>query len=88
MKRRGLKLCPWCGSYPNLIEQRLWQETSYKGQIITHGYVGNYEYYYQCSNPECHAIAPYGKYDNIYQSAEEAKNKARKAWQTRADEGE
>ena len=85
-KRRGLKPCPWCGFSPNLIEDKLWTEHSYDGRTITHGYVGSYKYYYQCSNKECNAIAPYGKYDTICYSIEEAKQYAKDAWQRRAND--
>ena len=82
MKRKGLKPCPWCGSGPILREEPLWHESPNGG---THGYVGAYEYYYQCSNEECNAIAPYGKFNTIYDTSDTAKLKAREAWQTRAD---
>ena len=85
MKRRGLKPCPWCGSMPMLVEDKLWSEHSYNGRTITHGYVGAYNYYYMCSNEECEAIAPHGKYDSIYRSVDEAKLLAREAWDRRAN---
>lgn len=84
MRRRGLKLCPWCGSHASLIQDKLWQEHSYNGQTITHGYVGNYEYYVCCDNNECWAVAPNGKIDDIYRSPEEAIRLAKEAWQRRA----
>ena len=83
--RRSLKPCPWCGSHPTLIKDRLWQEHNYNGQTVTHGYVGCYEYYYQCSNFDCLAVAPHGKIDTIYHTEEEAEKMAKEAWQTRAD---
>ena len=88
MKRRGLKPCPWCGSVPIFVEDKLWSEHSYNGRVVTHGYVGAFEYYYKCSNAECGAIAPYGKIDTVYHSVEEAKQKAKNAWQQRANDGE
>ena len=87
-RRRGLKPCPWCGNHPILIKDKLWTEHTYNGQTITHGYVGSYEYYYQCSNEECRAIAPYGKFNTIYMSADKAQLKAKNAWQTRMEDNE
>lgn len=84
MPNEELKLCPWCGNTPKLVIDKLWTEHSYNGHTITHGYVGSYNYYYQCSNEECNATAPYGKYDTIYCSAEEAQQSAKNAWQKRA----
>lgn len=84
-KRRGLKPCPWCGSVPILKEDPMWTVHTYQGHTVSHGYVGAYEYYYQCSNEECNAIAPYGKFNTIYDTSDTAKLKAREAWQTRAD---
>ena len=69
-----------------LVEDKLWSEHSYNGRTITHGYVGAYNSYYMCSNEECEAIAPHGKYDSIYRSADEAKLLAREAWDRRADD--
>ena len=86
--RRGLKPCPWCGSGPILHKDKLWHESSCGGHTYTHGYMGAYEYYYQCSNTECEAIAPHGKYNTIYTSMEEAQKKAKEAWQVRADDEE
>ena len=89
MKRRGLKPCPWCGCIiPTLVEHQLWTENWVNGRIITHGYVGEYEYYYQCSNKECGAIAPHGKYDSIAYSTDKARILAKKAWQKRDGEDE
>ena len=86
MRRRGLKRCPWCGSHASLIKEKLWQEHSYNGQITTHGYVGNYQYYILCDNEECWAVAPNGKIDDIYRSPEEAIRIAKETWQRRADD--
>ena len=83
--RRGFKLCPWCGSHASLIKDKLWQEHSYNGQTITHGYVGNYEYYIRCDNDDCWAVAPNGRIDDIYRSSEEAIRMAKEAWQRRAN---
>lgn len=88
MKRQKIKPCPWCGSGPILKEDRLWSEHWYNGHNTTHGYVGAYDYYYQCSNNECNATAPDGKYDSVYRSAYEAKLLAREAWNRRADDDE
>ena len=86
VKRRGLKPCPWCGSGPILRKDKLWSEHSYNGHTTTHGYVGAYHYYYICSNEDCEAIAPHGKYDTIYHSEDEAKLLAREAWNGRTDD--
>ena len=88
MGKRGLKPCPWCGSGPILREDKLWKEYSYNERTVTHRYVGSYEYYYECSNKECEAIAPHGKYNTIYKTAEEAIKKAKEAWQSRPDDEE
>ena len=78
-----LKKCPWCGSDAKLIEVKLWQEHSYKGQTMTHGYPGNYDYVVQCTNGECLAEAPGGRIDDIYRSPETAKEIAIEIWNTR-----
>lgn len=71
-----IKNCPWCGSAPIFHSESLGEEGG-------RGYPGNYEYYMQCSNPLCKAIAPHGKQDDIYCSREEAINTAIKAWNKR-----
>ena len=83
-KRRSLLPCPWCQSVASLTQTPLWQEYEYNGRKETHGYTGNYEYYVQCSNIECLAIAPGGKIDDIYRAPEDAMRIAKEIWNRRA----
>lgn len=70
-----LKQCPWCGATGSYHKEPLWHGS--------HGYVGNYEYYIQCSNPFCGAIAPNGKVDDIYREEMIAREEAIIKWNTR-----
>ena len=75
-----LKPCPWCGYPGSYIKEPAWHGS--------HGYVGNYFYYIQCSNKECRAVTPHGKEDDIYKSELEAREDAIKAWNRRADDSD
>lgn len=70
-----IKPCPWCGSSGTLIQYSL------AGPRGT-GYPGCFEYFVRCIT--CHAVAPYGKEDDIYQSPEQARGKAIDAWNRRS----
>ena len=77
----NLKPCPWCGSAPILIQ-------TYLGQSNGRGYTGCHSYAIYCSNAACKAMAPNGRYDDIYQSSEEAIKKAIEAWNKRSEKND
>ena len=51
-----------------------------------HGYHGCYMVTIKCMNPLCGTSLPYGKYDTLSMSMEEAEERAVKVWNTRANE--
>ena len=73
-----IKPCPWCGSPGILMTVSL-------GYGNGRGYPGYHEYFVKCTNGECLAIAPYGKFDDIYQKQEVAVEKAIEAWNKRGE---
>ena len=73
-----IKDCPWCGAPGSYHKEPAWHGS--------HGYVGNYFYYIECSNPDCRAKAPHGESEDIYRSEMEAREIAIKTWNTRGYE--
>ena len=70
--------CPFCGNSATLIRSPLWYES--------HGYHGCYEFFVKCLNKECEVTLPYGKFDTIYLSAEDAEKQAIDKWNDRKKE--
>ena len=81
----NLKPCPFCGEVPYLERSPLW--TTYKDGT-THGYYGDFEYVIRCRNPECGCSVYLGRNDTVYNTDEDAKNNAIKAWNKRLGEPE
>lgn len=71
-KRIAIERCPWCGSAGVLT------------QTLFEGFTNSYSYYVVCSNPNCKAEAPTGRYGDIAMPAQVAKQKAIEAWNKRA----
>lgn len=76
-----LKPCPFCGEIPYIERKPLW--TTYSNGT-THGYYGCFEYDIHCH--KCGCKIPLGKNDTIYNSDNDAKQNAIKAWNTRYKE--
>ena len=74
----SIKECPWCGSAGIYQFHDLDKGNG-------RGYPGYYAIEIKCSNPRCEAKAPYGIFDDIYRSTQEAINKAAEAWNKRKD---
>ena len=68
------KHCPWCGGSPSLRAKSL-------GGSRGMGYPGHFLYYMQCDT--CLSTAPGGKWDDIYNSTEDAKRIAIEVWNKR-----
>ena len=73
-----LKKCPWCGSDGQYVINDLGKENG-------RGYPGCHELYVECNNIKCKAQAPYGHFDDIYRSIQEAVTKAAEAWNKRKE---
>ena len=74
-----IKSCPWCGASGSMVVDSL-------GYGNGRGYTGCHRYYVQCTNSGCRAVAPNGKYDDIYEKSDVAKQKAIDTWNTRKEE--
>ena len=72
-----LKLCPWCGSSGTIKSENL-------GYSRGRGYPGCHSYQVVCINPECSATAPHGRFDDIYEDSETARQRAIDAWNLRS----
>ena len=70
-----LKYCPWCGGYANMRREPMWHGS--------HGYTGCFEFFVQCSNEACGAVAPNGRFNSIYNTCAFAEQKAEEAWNRR-----
>jgi hypothetical protein len=66
----SLKACPVCGEHPELAKESL-------GRPGGHGYPGHYTYQYKCEF--CRLLKGDETHD-IYNSPEEAKNRAKANW--------
>lgn len=73
MLNEGLKHCPFCGTIPYLEKRPLWQSG--------HGYYGYYEFDIHCEKCGCRIAMSHT--DTIYNTEEEAKENAIKAWNRR-----
>lgn len=73
-----IKPCPWCGSSGSLMTTQL-------GYGNGRGYRGCHDYFVKCTNGRCMAIAPHGKFDDIYNKPEIATQKAIDAWNKRGE---
>lgn len=71
-----LKHCPWCGEQGTYIIDSLEKENG-------RGYPGHHSIYIECSNPECRAHAPNGKFDDLGDGFQTAVLKAAASWNTR-----
>lgn len=71
-----LKPCPICGEHPEL-------RTESMGRPDGHGYPGHYMYLYRCGY--CKLLDSGGWKHDIYDSPEEAKNRAKDGWNTEVD---
>lgn len=71
----SLKPCPVCGEHPELIKESL-------GRPGGHGYPGHYTYQYKCEF--CRLLKGDETHD-IYDSPEEAKNRAKETWNEEVD---
>lgn len=70
MKEEKMKPCPWCGNSGMVVFEPI------------RGYNGNHFYYVKCF--KCEATAPKEyKFNDIYQTSEQAVEKAIKAWNKR-----
>lgn len=71
----SVKCCPICGEVP--------EKTTYDlGRPGGHGYPGHKSYQYKC---ECCKLVKGGDIDDIYQSSEEAQNRAKETWNKEVD---
>lgn len=75
-----LKPCPFCGTIPYIERKPLWR--TYKNGS-THGYYGCFEYDIHCD--KCGCRVNLGRNDSIYNTEEEARENAIKAWNKRTD---
>lgn len=73
-----LKPCPFCGEVPHIEKKPLWR-TGMNGS--THGYYGCFEFDIHCD--KCGCRVNLGRNDSIYNTEEEAKENAVKAWNKR-----
>jgi hypothetical protein len=71
----SLKACPVCGEHPELIKESL-------GRPGGHGYPGHFTYEYKC---EFCRLLKSGETHDIYDSPEEAKNRAKERWNEEVD---
>lgn len=72
----NLKPCPFCRTHTYLEKLPLWNGS--------HGYCGCYEYDIRCHNPKCGCRVNLGGNDTVYNTDEEARINAIKAWNRRA----
>jgi hypothetical protein len=70
-----LKVCPVCGEHPEFTKESL-------GRPGGHGYPGHYTYQYKCEF--CRLLKGVETHD-IYDSPEEAKNRAKETWNEEVD---
>ena len=75
----NLKPCPFCGSPVVMKKVPLWNNN---GQ----GYKDAYEFNIHCENSKCNCNIKLGNNTTIYNSEEDAKNNAIKAWNKRYKE--
>jgi hypothetical protein len=66
----SVKACPVCGEHPEFSKESL-------GHPGGGGYPGHYTYQFKCGY--CKLLKS-GEYHDIYDSPEEAKNRAKKSW--------
>lgn len=75
MEYISLKVCPVCGEHPEFTKESL-------GRPGGHGYPGHYTYQYKCEF--CRLLKGVETHD-IYDSPEEAKNRAKETWNEEVD---
>jgi hypothetical protein len=75
MEYISLKVCPVCGEHPEFTKESL-------GRLGGHGYPGHYTYQYKCEF--CRLLKGVETHD-IYDSPEEAKNRAKETWNEEVD---
>jgi hypothetical protein len=75
MEYVSLKVCPVCGEHPEFTKESL-------GRPGGHGYPGHYTYQYKCEF--CRLLKGVETHD-IYDSPEEAKNRAKETWNEEVD---
>jgi hypothetical protein len=75
MEYISLKACPVCGEHPELKKESL-------GRPGGHGYPGHFTYEYKC---EFCQLLKGGEAHDLYDSSEEAKNRAKELWNEEVD---
>ena len=70
-----LKVCPVCGEPPEFVKESLEGPNG-------HGYKGCYEYSYRC---DCCKLLKGTEATDIYDSSENAKNRAKLCWNAEVD---
>lgn len=70
----ALKPCPICGEHPELKKESMSRPGG-------HGYPGHYEYLYRCGY--CKLLDSGAWVNDIYDSSENAINRAKKSWNDR-----
>ena len=73
----GLLPCPFCGTPVFLEKKPMWRKDG-------HGYPGCYSFIVECRNPECQCTISLPRNDTVYNTEEEARANAIKAWNKRA----